>query len=267
MEAGADVILMPASVESAEQGIVDAVNSGRIPESRIDASVLRLLEAKEALGLDVRRTVSLKDVPKVVGIPEHTRVADEVARKSITVIKNGHDLLPLRGTRSARVLSITYRRKSDVLAGRWFNQRLRRTYPSLATADIDEDTPASVYEGLLRQARRSALVVVGLHVTAVSYAGTVALPDEAVDFIKKIAALRVPNVVVSFGNPYLVSEFPDVQSYVLAWSGSQASQEAAAGALFGDFDVVGRTPTKIPGFANIGAGILIPRKDTSSGRE
>ena len=267
VEAGADVILMPASVERAEQGILDAVNSGRLPESRIDASVLRLLRTKQALGLDRQRTVSLKDIPQVVGIPEHTRVADEVARRSITVVKNEHDLIPLKGTRSASVLSITYRRSSDVLAGRWFNQRLRETYPSLATAAVDRDTPASVYEGLLRQARRSALVVVGLYVTAVSYSGTVAIPKEAADFLKKLSALDGLNVVVSFGNPYLVSDFPNVQSYVLAWSGSQASQSAAAGALLGDFDIVGRTPTRIPGFAEIGGGILIPRKGSGSGRE
>jgi beta-N-acetylhexosaminidase len=267
VEAGADVILMPASVEQAEQGIVDAVDSGRLPESRIDASVLRLLRTKQALGLDRQRTVSLEDIPEVVGIPEHTQVADEVAQRSITVVKNDHDLIPLRGTRSARVLSVSYRRASDVLAGRWFNQRLRRTYPSLVTADVDRDTPASVYDGLLRQARRSALVVVGLYVTAVSYSGTVAIPKEAADFIRKLSALDGLNVVVSFGNPYLISEFPNVQSYVLAWSGSQASQSAAAGALLGDFDIGGRTPTRIPGFAEIGDGIIIPRKGSGSGRE
>jgi beta-N-acetylhexosaminidase len=267
VEAGADVILMPASVERAEQGILEAVSSGRIPESRIDSSVVRLLRAKQTLGLDRQRTVSLDDIPKVVGIPEHTHVADEIARRSITVVKNDHDLIPLSGTRSARVLSISYRRPSDVLAGRWFNQRLRETYPSLITADVDRDTPASTYDGLLRQARRSALVVVGLYVTAVSYSGTVAIPKEAADFIKKLAALGGLNVVVSFGNPYLISEFPRVQSYVLAWSGSQASQSAAAGALLGDFDVVGRTPTRIPGFAEIGDGILIPRKGSGRGHE
>lgn len=267
VEAGADVILMPASVGRAEQGVVDAVNSGRIPESRIDASVLHLLATKQRLGLHEERTVPLEEVPRVVGIPEHTAVADEIARKSITVVKNDHGLLPLRGTRSARVLSITYRRSSDVLAGRWFNQRMRRTYPSVATADIDRDTPASIYDGLLRQARRSALVVVGLHVTAVSYSGTVAIPEEASSFLKKLAALNVPNVVISFGNPYLIGEFPGVQSYVLAWSGCQASQLAAAGALFGDFEITGRTPTRIPGFAEIGEGIQIAEKDVASGRE
>ncbi len=192
-------------------------------------------------------------------------MADEIARRSITLIRNGRDLLPLLGTRSARVLSVTYRRTSDVLAGRYFNQRLRPTYPRLATAELDRDASAALYEGLLRQARRSALVVVSTYVTAVSYSGTVAVPEEVSGFIEELASAGIPHVVVSFGNPYLITEFPDVQAYMLAWSGSQASQRAAAGALFGDFPIQGRTPTRIPGFADIGDGIQIPQKTMIGG--
>ncbi len=266
VEAGADVILMPSSVEDAMRGIVDAVRSGRILESRIDETVLRLLDTKESLGLNESREVDLSRIPTIVGIPEHTAVADEIARRSITLIRNGKDLLPLKGTRSASVLSITYRRASDVLAGRSFNQRLRRTYPRLATADLDRDASAGLYDGLMRQARRSALVIVSTYVTAVSYSGTIAVPEELSGFIEGLARAGVPHVVVSFGNPYLVTEFPDAQAYMLAWSGSQASQRAAAGALFGDAPIEGRTPTRIPGFAGIGDGIQIPRKAMIGGR-
>ncbi len=265
VEAGADIILMPASVEGALQGVVDAVQSGRIPESRIDRSVRRLLDTKEELGLNVQREVDLTALPAVVGIPAHTAVADEIARRSITLIRNGGDLLPLRGTRSARVLSITFRRTSDVLAGRYFNQRLRATYPRLSTAEIDRDASAGLYEGLMRQARQSSLVVVSAYVTAVSYQGTVAVPKEVADFVAGLARAKVPHVVVSFGNPYLITEFPGVQAYLLAWSGSQASQRAAAGALFGDFPIEGRTPTRIPGFASIGDGIQVPQKTVIGG--
>jgi beta-N-acetylhexosaminidase len=44
--AGCDIILMPADLEAAAQGIVEAVENGTIPEERIDASVLRILDTK-----------------------------------------------------------------------------------------------------------------------------------------------------------------------------------------------------------------------------
>jgi beta-N-acetylhexosaminidase len=258
--AGADVILMPASVEQAAEGLVRAVRSGRVSQERLDGSVLRLLRAKEGLGLHREREVPLEAVHAAVGIPAHVQMADSIARRSITVLRNGRGLLPLAGTRSAAVLSVSFRRSTDLLAGRAFNRRLRDTYARLVTAEVDRDTGPAVYDGLLRQARGSALVVVSTYVTAVSYSGSIALPEEVSTFIRRLAEIGVPHVVVSFGNPYLIADFPEVQAYVLAWSGSVASQEAAAAALLGGFAVGGRTPTRIPGFADIGDGIQIPRK-------
>lgn len=51
IEAGVDVLLMPAGLAEALEGVEDAVKSGRISESRIDESVCRILTAKQAIGL------------------------------------------------------------------------------------------------------------------------------------------------------------------------------------------------------------------------
>ena len=203
MEAGADVILMPASVAQAIDGIVEAVRTGRLRESRIDESVRRLLETKEVLGLHEDRMVPLENIPDVVGIPAHTAVADRIAESSITLLKNERDLIPLAGTRTARVLSVSYRRSSDVLAGRYFDRALRQTYPRLSTVQLQADANGEDYDEIIRRARNQQLVVVSTYVTAVSYSGSVAVPDELVDFIERLRRRGTPHVVVSFGNPYL----------------------------------------------------------------
>lgn len=45
-QAGADILLMPADLQAAYQGILDAVSSGEISEERLNASVLRILRMK-----------------------------------------------------------------------------------------------------------------------------------------------------------------------------------------------------------------------------
>jgi beta-N-acetylhexosaminidase len=265
VEAGADVILMPASVEGAIKGIVEAVRLGRIRESRLDESVLRLLETKEELGLHENRLVTIQEIQERVGVPAHIAVAEQIAESSITLLKNDRDLLPLAGTRSARVLSVSYRRTSDILAGRFFNRALRGTYPRLTTVEIGADDDPAAYDRIKRRARDQALVVVSTYVTAVSYAGGVAIPDELVDFIEYLRRVGVPHVVVSFGNPYLISAFPDVQAYLLAWNGSEVSQRAAAQALLGQLEIVGRVPTRIPPLFEIGDGLRIPMKQPVAG--
>ena len=49
VEAGADILLMPADFEAARHRLTEAVRSGRISESRIDQSVLRILRVKMEL--------------------------------------------------------------------------------------------------------------------------------------------------------------------------------------------------------------------------
>ena len=267
IEAGADVILMPPSVERAVEGIAVAVESGRIDASRIDASVRRILETKKQMGLDTDRAVQIDQIGQVVGIPAHTQVAAEIAERSITLLHNGGNLLPLLGTRSARVMSVSFRRTSDVLAGRYFNARLRQTYPRLTTAGLDVDSGPALYESLLRQARQQALVILSTYVTAFSQSGSLALPEEVVDFAGQLTEIGVPHIVVSFGNPYLITELPDVRAYMLAWSGSEASQTAAAQALFGEIEISGRVPTRIPPLYEMGDGIMIPKKLTGNDRD
>jgi beta-N-acetylhexosaminidase len=261
LEAGADIILMPPSPQAASDGIVEAVEEGRIPEERLDRSVLKVLRAKEGLGLHRNRAVPVEEVRKKVGVSEHVEVAQEIANRSITLLKNERDLLPLLGTRSARVLSVTYRGSTDLMAGRILNARLRSRYPRLSRAEVGRDTGAEVYDDLLQRAKRSNLVVVSLFVTIVSYSGEVAIPEEASEFIQSLARERVPHVVISFGNPYLLAEFPDAQAYLLAWSGAEVSQRAAALALFGEIEILGRTPTRIPPFFEIGDGIHVPVRE------
>ena len=261
--AGADVIVMPRDVKQAIDAIVSAIDDGRLTEGRIDESVGRLLRLKEDLGLPEERSVPLEMIPQVVGVPEHMEMAREVADCSITLIQNGRDLLPLLGTRRARVMSVSFRNPGDVLSGRYFDSRLRQTYPRLVTRSVDESTNSEGYQDLLRRAGRSDLVVVSVYS---NYAGRVELPDATVEFVKELARRRVIHVVISFGNPYLISLFPDARVYLLAWSSAQVSQQAAADALFADIAITGRSPIGMDPFFAVGDGIQIPLKGSVSGR-
>lgn len=250
LEAGADLLLMPPDVGAAVQAVAAAVQSGRISMARLDSSVLRILRLKEELGLHVTPKVPVEGVAARVGIPEHRDLAREIAERSMTVLRNERGLLPLRGTRTANVSVLTVRRVNDLLAGRSFNARLRQTYPRLRDEVVDRGAPRAAWDDAFGRARRSDLVVVSVHLPA-----GVEPPEELSRFVRRLEDARVPHVVVSFGNPYLVREFPGVQGYLLAWGSAEASQVAAARALLGEIPVQGRTPIAIPPVAHVGDGI------------
>src|SRR5688572_13490117 len=130
--AGADVLLQPIDVRVAIDAVVSGVSEGRYDEARLDASVRRLLAAKRAAGLDRRRIVSLDSARAIVGDSSHHAVAAAVAAKSITLVKDSLNRVPLgAAARSARVLSITIARRADLAAGGAFNAELRRGVRSL----------------------------------------------------------------------------------------------------------------------------------------
>jgi hypothetical protein len=128
--------------------------------------------------------------------------------------------------------------------------------------EIESGAEEEDYERALRLASGRDLVVVGLYS---SYAGAVDDRDDMAAFIGDLDRMGVPHVVVSFGNPYLISEFPQTQAYMLAWNGSEATQRAAAGALLGEFDVLGRVPTRIPPVFALGDGITSPQRIEAAG--
>jgi beta-glucosidase-like glycosyl hydrolase len=95
VEAGVDMLLLPVDAARTVDAIVSAVESGRISADRVRRAASRALTAKARVGLHVRRTVPLEQVDRVVGDPGIADLAEAIARRSITVVKNEGDMLPL----------------------------------------------------------------------------------------------------------------------------------------------------------------------------
>jgi len=62
-------------------------------------------------------------------------------------------------------------------------------------------------------------------------------------------------MVLAMGNPYVASDFPDIQNYLCTFSNSTVSEMSAVKALFGEITIRGRLPVTIPNIAQRGAGI------------
>ncbi len=72
-----------------------AVRSGKVEESAVDTAVARVLRMKFELGLFENPYVRPQSAAGLVRTPEHVDLALRVARASVTLLKNEHNLLPL----------------------------------------------------------------------------------------------------------------------------------------------------------------------------
>ena len=93
INAGIDMIMEPYSVDACIL-LKELVEEGKIPMSRIDDAVSRILRMKERLGLYKHPTQRLKDYPKFGG-KEFAQLALEGAVESMVLLKNESNILPL----------------------------------------------------------------------------------------------------------------------------------------------------------------------------
>src|SRR5205823_10269153 len=84
-KAGNDMLLLPSDLKGAYQGLLDAVRSGEISESRVNESVLKVLRAKASVGLHKARLVDMTTVPAMVAQPESLVLAQQVAASALTL--------------------------------------------------------------------------------------------------------------------------------------------------------------------------------------
>ena len=102
-----------------QTAVVELVKEGRIPESRIDESVRRILTVKFRLGLFEHPYSDAKTRDRVITDPEHKRTALEASRNSIVLLKNENDLLPLDAQKYKKVLVTGINANDQNIIGDW----------------------------------------------------------------------------------------------------------------------------------------------------
>jgi len=259
IRAGADMILKSPDTGASIHGIKQAVARGEISESRIDASVERILRAKAALGLFEKRSVDLNGVDSVVSDPEFVSIAQDIADRSITLVRDEQHSVPI-GARKA--LTITFTDTENRILTRPFIDELQRAGAAVDVVGFDtRSTDLDLQDLRTRLSTSDAGVVIYcVSVETESSKGTVALPRIGLLLFEELRKTKVPLIVISFGNPYLLMALPDKPAYIAAYSSVPVSQRAAARALLGLNDITGKLPITLPGLHPRGHGITIKRR-------
>jgi beta-N-acetylhexosaminidase len=247
--AGADVILMPPDLRVALQSLVRGVEEGVIGEERIDRSVRRILEIKARLGLHENRVVDLGAARVDVDRPEDVRRASEIAEESITVVRNDGGVLPLAAEQRLRILHLVIPDGRGVPAAEFRTRRIDVTTVNLGR-EIAQETADQILESL--EQYTNVLVSATYYREAIS--------DSLRALLEGIVETKIPVIVASFGDPYLLRDLPEVEVYLCAFGTSTVSRSAAAPVLFGEVGVVGKLPVTLSVDHPFGQGFEIPRR-------
>lgn len=242
VEAGCDRICVshtPAKQHAAIDAVIGSVESGRIPESRIDAAVERVLRAKQAYRME-----RLADEGDTSGKEWEAAAADcrSVARtiteRGVTLVRDA-DRLPLPDSRVS-----VYEFETGPGSPAEESRDDRGAFAAaLSAAGVSVD--ATVFaDG--EPSKTGIEADTGADAPAVVRTSDAVGNPEQAKLVRNLSAAGSNSVVVATRSPYDLAAFPDVGTYLTTYDDTEASLAVAADVLIGTREPTGRLPITIP---------------------
>lgn len=249
IQAGCDLLLFPSKELEMLDGLVEAVENGRLTIDRIDESVKKVLKVKKWLDLDKKQFVDLEDAKKVIAKKSHYRLAQDIAETSITLVKDEQSLLPLNPDKYSNVFSITIsdsRFKKTIEEPFLFEEKLNEEFGYVKNHRVNFSSKDKLYTKILEELETADLIILPIYANVKSFQGSVDLHEEQFDFINKILDLNKPTVAISFGNPFILTEVPELPTYLTTYGNVPLSQTSAVNAILGNTKISGKLPIDLP---------------------
>lgn len=244
IEAGVDAILVPADFDKAYNGVLDAVKSGRITETRLDQSVRRILTAKSWVGLDRARRVDLEKISSIVGTPQSGALSDTMYGAAVTLLRNHQKVLPL--TKRDRVHIIVVSEEFSTTLGEELEEVLRPHVASVSMSRLTNESGTPSIHAAMREASRSDAVVLGVYHSIGAWKGSSGFSSALEKFFTQLARSRQHVITVAFGDPYVLGKLPLTDAVLIPYSGTREAERAIGRAVTGQIDMRGKLPVTIP---------------------
>jgi len=282
--AGIDMSMVPSSY-SFSDNLVALVKEGKVPMSRIDDAVRRILRVKYQLGL-FENPMPSPSVKSNFGKPEYAQASLQAARETMTLLKNDGNILPLAKNKKVLVTGptadslislnngwtwvwqgsepslfptnkMTIQQAIEEKVGKKnfeFRQGTRIVRPPNSPSNgtpTDMDEEVNVKDAV-NEAKDADVVVLclgeGSYTETPGNITDLTLPETQLRFAEQIIATGKPVVVVLVeGRPRLISRIADrIPAILMAYNPSSEGGQAIADVLFGDYNPSGRLPFTYP---------------------
>jgi len=251
------------------RALISLVREGKISEDLIDEAVRRILRVKFKLGLFERPYVDPDRARKIIKCREHIEAALEIARKSIVLLKNEGNLLPLSKNISSVAVIGPLADDHEAPLGPWsclgdpkdvitvlegIKSKVSSETKVLYAKGCDIDGYSREgFDEAVKVAKESkvAILVLGESRDMSGEAACRAnldLPGVQEDLLREIHATGVPIVLVLMNGRPLSISWPaeHVPAIIEAWFPGIQAGHAIADVIFGDYNPGGKLPVTFP---------------------
>lgn len=267
LEAGVDMDMQAGFYNDKIPGLIKA---GKLKESLVDIAVKRILRKKYELGLfdDPYRYSDVKREKETIMKPEYLEKARDISRKSIVLLKNEKNVLPLsKQVKTIAVIGPLADARREMIgswsaAGDWTKSStiLEGIKEKVSSArilyakgcNINDDSVQGFSEAI-RLAQQSDVVVLAVGEAALMTGEAASrtslnLPGVQQQLVEAIQKTGKPVVVVlSNGRPLTINWIDkNIPAILETWFLGTEAGHAIADVLFGDFNPSGKLPITFP---------------------
>jgi beta-glucosidase len=251
VNAGIDMIMVPYEFKKCFLAIKGLVEKKEIPQERIDDAARRIITAKFRLGV-FEHPFTDSRLTKEIGSQAHRNVARDAVRKSIVLLKNSNNILPL--SKNIPRLLVAGKAANDIgiQCGGWTitwqgspgNTTIGTTILDGIKQTVSSDTKVDYsVDGYSTGSYNAAIVVIGELPYAEMYGDEASLGISTIDadMIAGISRRGIPVIVVIVsGRPLIITNFIGIWNAALAaWlPGSEGT--GLADVIFGDYKPTGK---------------------------
>jgi len=232
--AGNDVLLMPDDLDESTKSIKNAIKDGTITEKRLKYSVKKILMAKYKAGLHKNNKVDLKNIVEDMNSNIDKLLFEEITEKSITLIKNDNDILPLKDVSS----KIAFLEMGDSNSDEFF--KMLNHYTKVDKVQYDSKAE------LLRTLKPYKTVIVGFHKSNKSPFDPYKFSKTEIETLELLSKNK--NVILDvFAKAYALMDvdMTNVSSVLVSYQNNVTAQNKSAQIIFGALPAVGRLPVSI----------------------
>jgi beta-N-acetylhexosaminidase len=255
VNAGIDLILMPIDEEETISAIEKAVNIGSISEGRINKSVEKILKAKEWLGLLNNRFINENGLSSKINTLESNTLGQQIADESITLVKDDRNILPLKSKNDKTLVLNLSDGKDNINTGR-FSEQIMNINGNSQIINIDSDISSQRIDEIISEASSYDVIITAIFAKVRYGTGKISILPSHVELLGNLDKSDKKLTVISFGNPYLMKEFPAISNYICTYGDADVSINAAIKAIYGDIKFKGILPVSINETYRAGSSIL-----------
>ncbi|MFW6019714.1 MAG: glycoside hydrolase family 3 N-terminal domain-containing protein [Bacteroidales bacterium] len=255
LQAGNDILLMPANLSNAVDAIKEAIENGKFSQRALQSKVRKVLMYKywvKHQNQTAEKSPDNNSIDSLLDLEFHKSLIQELYKKALTLVKND-SLLPLGNLSQNKTAVVSISTQKESLFAEAINK-----YTPVEEYHISPNASQTSFKALLEELETYDLVITGIHSNRI-YPGKTnyGIPQRTFDFADMLGK-KTKNIVAYFGNPYALKslyEKNNLAALLIAYQNNKYSQKAAVQGLFGNTSINGKLPVRVGDIFRAGDGM------------